>query len=137
MRPGPDDIIISYSQERERLAPSPVPEDLYKLWNIVAAIFNAVSPYVPDDIKRRLNACMCQLEAECSQLEILRRLAERAANESANVLLSRIRFFEALDDRIRGLSKIREGFRKSRQYFRENPARLLAWNIREGEQKTE
>ena len=89
------------------------------------------------DIKRKLNVCTCQLEAECSQLGTLKRLAQRAANESANVLLSRIRFFEALDDRIRGLSQIRERFLDSRRYFREKPAKLLAWNIRDGEQKAE
>jgi hypothetical protein len=65
----------------------------------------------------------------------LTRLAHRAANESASVLLSRIRFFEALDDRIAGLAQIRERFVDSRQVFRAKPTKLLEGNIRDGAQK--
>jgi hypothetical protein len=55
-----------------------------------------------------------------------------AASESANVLLSRIRFFEALDDRIHQISVLRERFVDSRKTFREKPTKLLAGSIRDG-----
>ncbi|KAI0294065.1 hypothetical protein B0F90DRAFT_1342791 [Multifurca ochricompacta] len=58
-------------------------------------------------------------------------LAHRATHDSATVLRSRILFSEALDDRIRELSQLRERFVNSRQIFREKPVKLLAGSIRD------
>jgi hypothetical protein len=57
-------------------------------------------------------------------------LAHRAANDASNVLRWRIRFFEALDDRILELSRLREGFVDSRRVFRDQPTNLLTGEIR-------
>ncbi len=114
--------------------PQPVPENLCELRNIVADISHAAnrSPFVQAQTKKKLSGRLGQLDAECSQIVTLTRLAHRAASESANVLLSRIRFFEALDDRIRQILALRERFVDSRKTFREKPTRLLAGSIRDG-----
>ena len=49
---------------------------------------------------------------------------------------SRIRFFEALDDRIHQISALRERFVDSRKTFREKPTKLLAGSIRDGKPPT-
>lgn len=113
--------------------PQPVPENLCELRNIVADIFHAAnkSPFVQAQTKQKLSDHLGQLDAECSQIATLAGLAHRAASGSADVLLSRIRFFEALDDRIRQISALRERFVDSRKTFREKPTRLLAGSIRD------
>jgi len=55
---------------------------------------------VSDQIKANLRECKRKLEAECLKLENLTSLVQGAADDSANVLLWRIRFFDALGDRI-------------------------------------
>ncbi|KAH9058079.1 hypothetical protein EDB87DRAFT_1685725 [Lactarius vividus] len=113
--------------------PQPVPENLCELRNIVADISHAAnrSPFVQTQTKKKLSDLRGRLDAECSQIVTLTRLAYRAASESANVLLSRIRFFEALDERIRQISALRERFVDSRRTFREKPTKLLAGSIRD------
>ncbi|KAH9049770.1 hypothetical protein EDB83DRAFT_1386545 [Lactarius deliciosus] len=118
--------------------PQPVPENLCELRNIVADISHAAnrSPFVQAQTKKKLSDLRGRLDAECSQIVTLTRLAHRAASESANVLLSRIRFFEALDDRIRQISALRERFVDSRKTFREKPTKLLAGSIRDAKGHT-
>ena len=114
--------------------PQPVPQNLYELQSILAEIFHAsdTSSSVQTQTKLTLSDCLGRLDAECSQIVTLTQLAQRAASESANVLLSRIRFFEALDDRIHQISALRERFVASRKTFREKPTKLLAGSIRDG-----
>ncbi len=116
------------------LSPRPVPENLGKLrfGGIAADISRTVdqSPYVSAQIKASLRDCTRHLEAECAKLEHLTQLARRAAHDASNVLRWRIRFFEALDDRILELSQLRARFVDSRQAFHEQLANLLAGEIR-------
>ena len=101
----------------------------------MADIYRTVerSPYVSDKIKATLKGCTRQLEAECSRSTNLAQLVQRAANDSANVLRSRIHFLDALDDRINELSQLRTKFIDSRRQFQEQPNRLLAEGIQDGE----
>lgn len=103
-----------------------------ELRRIVADITRAVdqSPYVSAQTKATLRECTRQLEAECATLKHMTQLAHRAANDASNVLRSRIRFFEALDDRILELSRLRERFSDSRRAFRGQPTELLTGEIR-------
>ena len=84
--------------------------------------------------KETLRECTRYLEAECSKFVNLTQLAHRAAGDSTDVLLLRIRFFEALDDRIKELSQLRSRFVESRKAFRAQPTNLLLEGIREGKQ---
>jgi hypothetical protein len=90
---------------------------------------------VSDQIKANLRECSRKLGAECLKLENLTKLVQGAADDSANVLLWRIRFFDALGDRISELSRLRAGFIDSRRAFCEQPKNLLAEGIRDGKQK--
>ena len=114
--------------------PQPVPENLCELRSILAEIVEAAnrSPFVQPRTRQRLCNLLARLDALCGQIVTLTGLAQRAAGESASVLLSRIRFFEALDDRIRQISTLRERFVESRETFRKKPTRLLAGSIRAG-----
>jgi hypothetical protein len=114
--------------------PQPVPEDLCELRDIVADITYAAnrSPFVQTATKQRLSNLLGQLDAECSRVVHLTGLAQSAAGGSANVLLSRIRFFDALDERIRQISALRRRFVDSRDDFREKPAKALVGSIRDG-----
>ena len=86
-------------------------------------------------IKAILRDCIRQLEAECATLKHMTQLAHRAANDASNVLQCRIRFFKALDDRIRELSRLREGFVECRRVFRGQPTNLLTGEIRKGKRR--
>jgi hypothetical protein len=88
------------------------------------------SPYVSAEVKESLRECTCYLELECAELERLTQLAHRAAQDASNVLRWRIRFFDALDDRILELSQLRARFGDSRRAFREQPKTLLTGEIR-------
>jgi hypothetical protein len=88
------------------------------------------SPYVSAQVKESLRECTRHLEAECAKLEHLTQLAHRAAQDASNVLRWRIRFFDALDDRIQELSQLRARFVKSRQSFYDQPNNLLSGEIR-------
>jgi hypothetical protein len=88
------------------------------------------SPYVPAQVKASLKECTRRLEAECAKLEHLTQLAHRAAQDASNVIRWRIRFFDALDDRILELSQLRARFVDSRRAFREQPNNLLTGEIR-------
>lgn len=90
------------------------------------------SQYVSRQVKDALKDSARYLEAECSEFVSLTHLAQRAAEDSANVLLLRIQFFEALKDRIRALSQLQARFVDSREAFRACPANLLLEGIREG-----
>lgn len=118
--------------------PQPVPQILGELQSIVAQILYGAngSSNVYAQTKQKLSGILGQLEAECTRIETLTNLAQRAASESANVLLSRICFFEALDDRIKQISALRERFVDSRKTFREKPTKLLAGSIRDGKLPT-
>ena len=118
--------------------PQPVPQNLGELQSIVAEILHGAnsSNSVFTQTKQKLSGSLGQLEAECTRVVTLTDLAQRAASESANVLLSRIRFFEALDDRIHQISALRERFVDSRKTFREKPTKLLAGSIRDGKLPT-
>jgi hypothetical protein len=107
---------------------------LCELRNIVLEIFHAVdkSQYVSSQIKDALKDSARYLDAQCSEFVNLTHLAHRAADDSANVLLLRIHFFEALDDRINVLSQLRSSFVDSREAFRARPTNLLLEGIREG-----
>jgi hypothetical protein len=115
----------------------PFAENLYELRRIVADITRAVdqSPYVSAQVKATLRECTRQLEAECATFKHLTQLAHRAANDAANVLRSRTHFFEALNDRILELSRLRESFVDSRRAFHRNPTELLTEEIRNCKQK--
>jgi len=131
-----DDVIDPISiSKRDTLSPQPVPENLCELRNIVLEIAHAAdqSPYVSIQVKETLRECTRRLEAECSKFVNLTQLAHRAAGDSTDVLLWRIRFFEALDDRIKELSQLRSRFVESRKAFRAQPTNLLLEGIREGE----
>jgi uncharacterized membrane protein YccC len=123
-------------QQYEALAPGPqpVPQNLGELQSIVAGILHGAntSNCIHAQTKQILSGSLGQLEAECTRVVTLTNLAQRAASESAHVLLSRIRFFEALDDRINQISALRERFVDSRKTFREKPTKLLAGSIRDG-----
>ena len=125
-----DDIITS--SQRDDLAPRPVPENLCQLRTIAADISRATdqSPYVSTRVKANLRECTRDLEAECAKLEHLTQLAHRAAHDASNVLRWRIRFFDALDDRIQELSQLRSRFVDSRRAFHEQPNSLLTGEIR-------
>lgn len=88
------------------------------------------SPDVSADVIASLNECTRHLETECAKLEHLTRLAHRAAQDASNVLRWRSHFFNALNDRIQELSRIRARFGDSRRAFREQPKNLLAGEIR-------
>jgi len=126
---------MPHPQHWDALSPQPVPENLCEVKTIVADIYRTVerSPYVSDKIKATLKGCTRQLEAECSRSTNLAQLVQRAANDSANVLRSRIHFLDALDDRINELSQLRTKFIDSRRQFQEQPNRLLAEGIQDGE----
>jgi hypothetical protein len=93
------------------------------------------SPYVSAQVKASLRECTRRLEAECANLEHLTQLARRAAKDASNVFLWRIRFFDALDDRIEELSQLRARFVDSRRAFREQPNSLLAGEIRDARRR--
>jgi hypothetical protein len=105
---------------------------LCELRGIAADISRAAdkSPYVSAQVKASLRECTRCLEAECAKLEHLTQLAHRAAQDASNVLLWRIRFFDALDDRILELSQLRARFVESRRAFRQQPNDILAGEIR-------
>ncbi|KAH9952709.1 hypothetical protein BC827DRAFT_1252856 [Russula dissimulans] len=116
----------------DALSPQPVPENLCQVKAIVADIYRAVErSHVPDQVKANLKQCTHQLEAECLKSTNLTQLVHRAANNSENVLLSRIRFLDALEDRISELSQSRTKFIDSRRTFRDEPNRLLTEGIRD------
>jgi hypothetical protein len=102
----------------------------------VADISHAVdqSPYISAQIKASIRDCTRKLEAECATLRHLTQLAHRAATDASNVLRWRIRFFDALDERILELSQLRARFVDSRRAFHDQPANLLAGEIRNGKQ---
>ncbi|KAH9954572.1 hypothetical protein BC827DRAFT_954965 [Russula dissimulans] len=111
---------------------SPVPGNLCQVQTIVADIYRTVErSRVPDQVKENLKQCTRQLEDECSKSTKLTQLVHRAANDSRNVLLSRIRFLDSLEGRINELSQLRAKFIDSRRAFREQPNRLLTELIRE------
>lgn len=124
-----------HNAQYEALAPGPqpVPQNLGELQSIVAGILHGAntSNCIHAQTKQILSGSLGQLEAECTRVVTLTNLAQRAASESAHVLLSRIRFFEALDDRINQISALRERFVDSRKTFREKPTKLLAGSIRD------
>ena len=103
----------------------------------MADITHAVdqSPYVSAEIKATLRECTRQLEAEYATLKHMTQLAHHAANDASNVFRSRIRFFEALDDRTLELSRLRERFGDSRRAFLGNPTELLTGEIQNCKQK--
>jgi hypothetical protein len=107
---------------------------LCKLSGIVAEISSAAdkSTYVSVQVKASLRECTRKLQAECTKLGRLKELAYRAAHDATNVLHWRIRFFEALGDRILELSRLRERFVASRRAFRDQPTNLLRDKIRHG-----
>lgn len=90
------------------------------------------SQYVSGQVKDTLKDSARYLDAQCSEFVSLTHLAHRAADDSANVLLLRIHFFEALDDRINVLSQLRSRFVDSRKAFCARPTNLLLEGIREG-----
>jgi hypothetical protein len=105
---------------------------LRELRGIAADISRTVdqSPYVSAQVKASLRECIRHLEAECANLEHLTQLSHRAAHDASNVLRWRIRFFEALDDRIQELSQLGTRFLDSRRTFHEQPNNRLAEAIR-------
>jgi hypothetical protein len=88
------------------------------------------SPYISAQVKATLKECTGRLDAECANLEHLTQLAHRAAQDASDVLRFRIRFFDALDDRIVELSQLRARFVDSRRAFHEQPNNLLTGEIR-------
>ena len=102
----------------------------------MADISHAVdqSPYISAQIKASIRDCTRKLEAECATLRHLTQLAHRAATDASNVLRWRIRFFDALDERILELSQLRARFVDSRRAFHDQPANLLAGETRNGKQ---
>ena len=108
-----------------------------ELRRITADISRAAdqSPYVSAQVKATLRECTRYLEAECVNLEHLIQLAHRAAQDASNVLRWRIRFFDALDDRISELSQLRARFGDSRRAFHEQPNNLLAGEIRDAKNR--
>ena len=103
-----------------------------ELRSIAADISRAAdpSPNVSAQVKATLRECTRYLEAECVNLEHLTQLAHRAAQDASDVLRWRIRFFDALDDRILELSQLRARFGTSRQAFPVQPNNLLVGDIR-------
>jgi hypothetical protein len=91
------------------------------------------SQYVSAQVKDTLQDCARYLDAQCSESVNLTHLHRRAAGDSADVFLLRIQFFEALEDRIKVLSQLRDRFMDSRKAFRARPTNLLLEGIREGE----
>jgi hypothetical protein len=125
------------TDEVSTLDPVPDSENVRKLAGIVAEISSAAdkSTYVSVQIKASLRECSRKLEAECAMLSDITQLAHRAAHDASNVLLQRIRFFDALDDRILELSRLCARFVDSRRAFHEQPNKLLLSEIRNGKQK--
>lgn len=102
----------------------------------MADISSAVdSTYISVQVKTSLRECTRKLQAECAKLRHLTQLAHRAAHDATNVLRSRISFFEALDNRIRELSRLRARFVESRQAFHGQPSELLRGEIRNCKQR--
>jgi hypothetical protein len=92
------------------------------------------SPRVSTQVKASLRECARKLEVECATLRHMTKLAHRAANDASHVLRLRIYFFDALDDRILELSRLRARFVDSRRAFHDRPSTLLAGEIRNGKQ---
>ncbi|KAF8263269.1 hypothetical protein EI94DRAFT_607704 [Lactarius quietus] len=98
--------------------------------NAFEALYLGPSQFLRTYTKQALSDYLGQLDAECSRVVTLTHLAQKVASESANVLLSRVRFF---DDRIHQISafRLRERFVDSAKPSAKGQPSFLARRIRD------